>query len=525
MRRPLFALALLTTACHPFERPADFHSDSEDALWDAEVVATADGIYARLPASQRLVRVQADGTVSTVDIDGTTPERLVATPDGSSLLAFTTWQECEDPDADAQLVSDCAEDDLVQKRELMRIEGDKRIEGFDVPAHLNALAFSEDGRMAVAYLDYSSGMTIEVDGLIDLGEVMFIPLDGAGSPRSVSVGFSPEKVLFSQNSEGINDKAVIFSRSEVLVVDLSTLETLVSYPLVLDADQVVDPADAVLTEDGRIALVAIQGSSDLYELDLEKHSIDLEELEASPTSMANAILPGADDGNDLPVSLIAYSSMARVDILDQDLLELREPLLLDEPVTDILVTPESAVLYNSSSAGTKDVYHVHLATTEITEFRVANPIEELQLTPGLDYAVATLAPEYGYSNSLDAYQDNNWGLAVIDLIGEQETSLILEAEPVGLAITESEGTTWALVLMDGVENVVKVDLSRPTFFSEVELEAAPIGIGKLASGEFYITHDSALGLISILDPATDKITEASGFATAGLLMEPMVIDR
>ena len=525
MRRSLLALALLSSACSPFAREADFYRTGDDALWDARVVATGDGLYARLPAGNRLVRIQADGTVSTVDLQGASPNRLVATPDGESLLVFSSWMTCEDPDAGAEVPADCPDDALVQHKELSRVQGDKRLEGFDVPAHLNALAFTDDGRMAVAYLDYTSDMEIEVDGLIDLGEVMFIPLDGSGDPRSVSVGFSPEKVLFSTGADGQNDKAVIFSRSEVLVVDLSTLETLVTYPLVLDADQVVDPEDAVLTEDGRIALVAIQGSSDLYELDLERHSIDLEELDDAPVAMANAVMPGIDDGADANVTLISYADTSRVDVLDQDILELREPFELEEPATRILITPDSALLYNDRANSVKDVYHVDLGTYEITEFRVANPIDELQLSPGLDYAVGILRPENDDGNALDAYQDSRWGLAVIDLVDGNETSLILEAEPLGLALMERDSVTYALVLMEGIEHVVQVNLSEPTFFSEVELDAPPLRIGELESGQFYITHDAALGLITFLDPASGDLTTASGFATAGLFHEPALLDR
>lgn len=525
MRRCLLALSLSAAACSPYARPADFFRDTENSLWDARVVSAGDSLYVRLPAAEGLVRIEADGTTSTVDLQGGRPDRLVATPDGESVLVFASWLACEDPDPKIDEVDECPDEALVRRRELAQVRGNARETAFDVPGHLNALAFSADGRTAVAYLDYSTDLEIEVDGLIDLGEVMFLPLDGQGAPRSVSVGFSPEKVLFSQDASGADDKAVIFSRSEVLVVDLATLETLVTYPLVLDPDQVVDPEDAVLTDDGRIALVAIQGSSDLYELDLERHSIDLEELDSAPTAMANAALPGIDDGADAAVTLIAYAGAPQVDVLDQDLLELREPFVLEEPVTDLLVTPTSALMYNRQQDSVKDVYHVDLATYEISEFRVANPLDELQLSPGLDFAVGTLRPENDSGNDLDAYQDSRWGLAIIDLVDQQETSLVLEAEPVGLALLERDGTTYALVLMDGIEHVIQVNLQEPTFFAEVELAAPPIGIGQLASGQFYITHDAALGLVSFLDPQTGDLSIASGFATAGLLQQPALLDR
>jgi hypothetical protein len=517
--RILAALALgVLAACNPWQRDVDFFRDSDSTLWDADVVAAGDAVYVRMPRSKALMRVQTDGTMSTVDLQGAEPNRVVATPDGEGVLVFTSWPYCEDTDPKIELVSDCPEDDLITRSELALVRGAGTEAVFDVPLHLNALAFSGDGQTAVAYLDYSRDMDIEVDGLIDLGEVMFIPLAG-GEPRSVSVGFSPEKVLFSTNAEGEDDKAVIFSRSEVVVVELATLATLVTYPLVLDADQVVDPQDAVLTTRGNIALVAIDNSSDLYELDLEKFSIDLEELDGEPIAMANAVLPGIDDGSDADVTLIAYPGLARVDVLDQDTLELREPFELEEPVTDLLVTPTNALMYNKRQDDAKDVYDVDLSTYEIIEYRVANPLDSLQLAPGEDYAVGILRPETDSGTDLDRYQDERWGLAIIDLVDQEETSLVLEAQPIGVALLNRDDATYALVLMQGREHLLQVKLSEPTFFTEVELQAPPIQIGDMQDGRFYITHDATLGLVSFLDPATGDLTTTGGFASAGLMPE------
>ena len=103
---------------------------------------------------------------------------------------------------------------------------------------MNALAFSPDGATAVAYLDYEVGLDIEIDGIVDLTEVVFVPLAG-GDPVSVSIGFSPSNILFTEDGA----KAVIMSRSKVVVVDLAEYRVVVEYPLTLDADQEVDPQD------------------------------------------------------------------------------------------------------------------------------------------------------------------------------------------------------------------------------------------------------------------------------------------
>ena len=63
----------------------------------------------------------------------------------------------------------------------------------DIPSHLNTVSFSNDGAIAVAYLDDSVGGDIQVDGFADLGEVAFIRVSN-GVTGSASVGFSPSKV-------------------------------------------------------------------------------------------------------------------------------------------------------------------------------------------------------------------------------------------------------------------------------------------------------------------------------------------
>ncbi len=516
----------MLAACNPWERSTQYWGDSK-LLWDANVVAAGDGLYIRLPSAGQLVRVEPDGTFSTIDMDGATPDRFVATPDGEGVLVFASWTVCEDPDPKIVTLADCPNDQRTVQRELNRIVGTTWADSYDVPGHLNALTFSNDGRTAVAYLDYTSGMDIDVNGLIDLGEVMFIPIDNSGEPRSMSVGFSPEKVLFGTDASGVDTKAVVFSRSEVLVVDIATLQTLVTYPLVLDADQVVDPQDAALTTDGTVALVAVQGSSDLYELDLERYSIDLEELDSVPGKMVNAVLPGIDDGDDADVTLIAYPSLSRVDVLDHSTLELREPLLLEQPTSDMLVTPQSALLFNKYNDSAKDIYFVDLATYDIQEFRVANPIEELILTPNENFALGTMREEYSssYGNDLEVYQDEHWGLAVLDLAQGTTANLVLEKPPVGLALIASESSTFGLVLMDGIDTLLQIDLAEPTFFTEVALPAPPIQIGRLNNDLFYITHDSALGLISFLEPNSASVTTIGGFATPGLLNEPTLPRR
>ena len=347
--RPRTALLLLALpACDPWnDWPGDGWTDIDAPLWDTDVVNATDGTYVRLPHAERLVRVSADGSFQAVDLNGTSPLRVLPTPDDTQVLVFGRWLSCEDPDVEAP--DDCDDDELTIHAELARVADGTLQEGTDVPAHMNSLAWSPDGRVAVAYLDYEAGTDIEIDGVVDLTEVLFIPLDG-GATRAVSIGFSPRNILFTPD----DGRAVIMSRSEVVVVSLDTFEVVVTYPLVLDADQEVNPKDAVLTPDGRYALVSVEGSSELYKLDLQSPTIDIEDLDAPPSDM---IVSEADDA-----VVLVYESLNRVDVLDLSSFELKDPVALDDPMNGVLLSDGQAVLFNNRSSS-HDVYTLDLDTT------------------------------------------------------------------------------------------------------------------------------------------------------------------
>ena len=82
-------------------------------LWDTAIAPASDGIYINLPAVGDLIRVSLDG-VSVVDLKGATPERLVASPDGSKVLVFASWLECKDESEDVVYPSDCDDDDQIE---------------------------------------------------------------------------------------------------------------------------------------------------------------------------------------------------------------------------------------------------------------------------------------------------------------------------------------------------------------------------------------------------------------------------
>ena len=509
--RHLLLLSVLAIGCDPYGHWPDGWQDIEGPLWSPDLVATSTGLYVELPHAHLLVQVAPDsGDVTAVDLGGADVRSMGITPDEGSVLVYSTWDVCEDDDPKIKTLSDCNDEDLSTSYALDVVRDGAITQTLDIPPHLNALAFNHAGDQAVAYLDYDSSEDIPVEGLLDLYSVAFVDLS-SGDIASVSVGFQASNILFSDD----DSKALVLSRSKAVVVDMASFAIQVEYPFTLDADQEVDPLAAALTPDGRYALVSIVGSTDLYKLDLEVESIDIISLDGRPSDMVVDAT--------LDQTVLVYANKAQADILDHDYFDLTT-IELDEPCTDILDGDGFAVLFNASSSY-HDVYRLDLDTGDLTEYVVANPVTALRMTDSQGYAVAILRPESGSSGGLDGYQDDRYGLAVIDLSGDDAVSLTLESEPVGFELVESDGGAYALLLLSGVEDLLVVDLSNPTMAEFIALPEPPTGIGTMPDDRFYITHDAPLGLVSFLDPTDNSLSTIGGFASTSLFYEDALPPR
>ena len=153
--------------CYNYSSNSLFHD-----LWDTEVVATQDAIYAILPSSGMLMKLSADGDFAQVDLQGASPTRLVSSPDGTKLLVFTDYLECKIDDDDIVYIADCTDDDITTTSELAILSGGNVEKVYDIPSHLNTVSFSDDGSIVVAYLEYDEASPIQVDGFADLEKLL-----------------------------------------------------------------------------------------------------------------------------------------------------------------------------------------------------------------------------------------------------------------------------------------------------------------------------------------------------------------
>jgi len=505
------AMVVVAGGCSPWGRlPSEGYLTLDEPLWDDGVVAAADGMYVRLPRAGSLIRLSEEGEAQEVDLGGASVESLSLAPDGRTLVVFDTWPVCETDEPEVGSREECEEvgGEVVSRTGLALVRDGALVSEEEVPGYMNRLAYAPyvegEPSVAVAYLDYA-GEDIEVSGVLNLTEVLFVDLE-SGTTSSKSVGFSASNVLFTSDGS----EAVVLSRSQVVVVDLTVepYETRVTFHLTLDADQEVDALGAALTPDDRYLLMSVVGSADLYVMDLEEEAINIVDLAAAPAAMA------VDETADRTV--LVYANRAQADLMDHQVFDV-ETVELDEPCTALVPAGGGRMLAYNDSAATHDVYRLDASTGEVEEYRVPNPVTDVQVAPGGAYAVALQRDEWtGSGSSIDTYYDEHWVASLLDLAGDDHVDLLLGSEPVGLAFTEGgSGAPYALLLLSGLDALVEIDLWNAQD-STLELPAPATGIGATADGRFWITHDRALGLVTLLDPEDDSMTQISGFADAGL---------
>jgi hypothetical protein len=317
------------------------------------------------------------------------------------------------------------------------------------------------------------------------------------------------------DAEGRNDRAVVLSTSQVVVVDVATADVLVTYPLALDVDTVIVPDQALVAGGGRYCLLAVAGGRELYRLDLVNESIDIEDLDGVPALLAE--LPLGDEGAEI-ATLVGYSDRPALDVLDGLTNERVQRFELDHPVNRSLQIGQTLVAWSTLSPSYKDVYIIDLETSAVDEQRAGNPLRRLEATEDGRFLVGLMNQDSGSAEG--GAQDDLFGLFVMELGARQPTNLALASAPVGLAISTREGQSFALLLLEGDDQLYKVDLSRPSFATPVELPAPARSLVALDDGRVAIALSSAVGLVSFYDPASDAVQTVAGFASLDLLAPP-----
>jgi hypothetical protein len=488
-----WSMLWLLAGCHPWDLPDQGYFYLDGVLWDADAaVATADGLYVPLPNSGGLVLVKSDGSYAPVEVGDGRVRSLQVSPDGSRAMVTVDRFRCDTDDTDVEVVDDCPAQDLKVSSELAVVADGVVSSTIEVAPQYNALTWSSDGRVAIAYID--PALPVVQRGVVNLTSALVLQLDSA-TASTVSIGFDINRVLFTP----ANDKAVVLAQNNVSVVDLTgdVARKEVSFDLVLDNDLVVVPVGVDLTPDGQYALISAQGRDDLYVLDLVQHSVNIVTLAAPPSAMT------VDTTSDR--TLLVSGGANRAEILDHEYFDVVE-VPLDEAMTNIIPGEGSAVLWRE---GAQDIYRIDLVTGGVVEYRMQEPVYDLQVSPS-----ATVGVAFTQGNRME----------LLDLASDRGRSVpyALETMGVGAAFSRSDAGEHVLVLQEGVDYLYDLDLLTGSA-AEVALSASPLGIGVLPDGVFYVTLNQAMGRVAFLDPTTGVVTEADGFGRIGLFDETSLV--
>jgi hypothetical protein len=522
MKTSLLSLLVLAAGCGWSNLPQT-HGISMGLVWDAEnPIATSEGVYVRLPQSGGIAIIQPDGSFKDIDTGAGRVSSLSLTPDKSTVLAFVERYACDEDDPKLlkkmKFLRDCPDDQRIQNTDLATVSNGVVQNTIPIPRLFNTLRYSDDGVWAIAYVDFSADVDLSKTGVIDLTSVLVINLS-SGETVSLSVGFAADRVLFSQDGA----RAVVLSKNSVAVVDLTgdTPVKDVTFPLTLDADQTVDPVGVELTPDGRYALISVAGADDLYVLDLDLHSVNMVSLSNNPSAMA--VVEDADPFDDIhnDRTVVVYEQGNVVDVLEHQYFDV-DSISLDEPMSGVISGQEFALLY--TDLGGHDAYVLDLASNDLLEYRLENPAVSMHMAPTEEFAIALTRAENGMGTGVGGLYDQSPGMEILDLTGDKAKSraYLLEGQGIGLAFSASDTDLHALVLQQNVEYLYQLNLYTGAE-ETIDLSAPPVHIGSLPDGQFYITHDAALGLITFFDPSTGTFTEASGFGAMGLNQDILLV--
>lgn len=505
--RTLMLLALISTGCGRYDLDPRHTMASRD-LWDPlSAIATDDGLYVRLPSAGDLALLAPGQEPVAIQVDDATIDSMQAGA-GGAVLVRSTELLCDEGLATGDEVADCPDERLTRRGRADWVGPTGSRGHVAVGPWYGRFAFSDDGAFAVATVDPTVATT--GGGLVNLTSVLVMQHDVTGSAETtvayeLSVGFAADRVLFFNDATGKAIGMLVLSQSEVALVDLTggVAVPTATFPLTLDASQTVTPIDVALTPDNAHALITIEGSGDLYVLDLVNPSINIVSLAGNPSAMR--VDPVSDR------TYIVYKSTSRIDVLDHVQFDV-ETLAVASPSDHLVQGPGYVLAY--SLAGGKDAFRVDTATLAVDTYRLTLPATRLEVSPEGDAAVALTA---------DTATSR---LEVLDLrqtdgkVDNDVKPFGLDGPGVGIAFTADADGARALVLQQGVDTLYS--LSWPALqVQAVDLASPPVAIGAMPDGDFFITHGDALGLVSFLDAAGTVVT-VSGFGRLGMLDRPLL---
>ena len=150
----------------------------------------------------------------------------------------------------------------------------------EVGETVNKLVVSPHNNFMLAIYDSAMGKVEFGDsGMINYFEVDIINLE-SGERKSISMDFSPDRIVFSPNKTSV----LLGKEIRLIHLDLDTTDT-VQYPLSLGAHDPKTPKEIRISPDGQFAMALVEGTSDVYVLDLEAKLINIFDLDSTASDI------------------------------------------------------------------------------------------------------------------------------------------------------------------------------------------------------------------------------------------------
>lgn len=369
-----------------------------------------------------------------------------------------------------------------------------RVEGeIAIGEGVNALRVSPTGDYLLGFYDPSAG---EVDfgdsGVINYYELDVIDLVALAA-RPILIDFSPSQVVFAPSGR----QCLLGSDHRLIWLDLES-GAKVTYPLTLDPTESREPRDIAISPDGSTALVLINGTDDIFVLDLVNPTINILNLSGQAESVT--FLP------DSRLALLPVPDTGKLGIIDLDAAMPAE-ISLGETASRLLLNPDGTQVVLYREGGDQLIFY-DPAMEEVTALPLNVLIESEEGRPSVAYSPdgrrILVVGQYGSGPSGKLDMD------LVDLKKSIAFPIGLDASWIDYAFTPDSARVG--VLLGERNKFIRLDLNslQPVWW---EIAAAARELHYLTElGIFAVQHHDRHGKITFIgDQGSDLYKIKRGF--------------
>jgi DNA-binding beta-propeller fold protein YncE len=457
-------------------------------------VVTGKYVFSANPKSGRVAVIDAETYGVRLFNAGFGPKYLTAIPGGKGAIVIN---------------------ELSHDTTLFRFAGDDvSVAGANLPVHegANAWSVSPDGRFAIAWTQTDPAATLDPTG--GSQDISVLDLEQL-KPTRLSVGFHPTQVTLDSTSE----HAFVVNDEGVSVVTLGEKPTLSLLAHVSD-DPLEEPAarDVSIVPDGTLAVVRVDGSSQLRVVDLAHDTRVLYDLGA-PISDVNL----SKDGKLAIAALPGLGQVVLVPVPPTgDAASFERVAIPGEVTSSVAISDDSeiALLFQNSEAA----HNSHLTILDLRPAKqralrtvdVKGPVDQAFTAPGAASAIVFQRPIAG-SNKLGLFS----GVPTL----ERRSAKIVgtDAQPSDRAF--SKDGAFALVTVGSEQSAVhgvycvRLDTLQ-TDFVELASPPSPGATGIVEQvGRGFVAQSHPEGRITFIDLQTAKAHTITGFELAARILQ------